>query len=271
MRELTLRASRSAASSALKAASLSSELSFAAFATPRAVKRPTNRTFASSALARNDSSSHNSTLGGSTSSSSSSRSSSSSAAYLLEQALKMEEEEERVLEAQKRARKPKELQEDAWDGDELQHRAIRRILEDQYKPLRVKVSSFACLSSPEPPADPQLRLSPSQGPCQEDPATCTSPQLPLRRPSSLHSSLLRFLNAERAVAGQIQSPRLVPIRYPYLRLFISPSSHFRHSVLLAEVQGRSSASAPRSSLGAIARLWRRFPTRRARRKGDGSR
>lgn len=67
-------------------------------------------------------------------------SSRSTATFLLEQALREEAEEERILQAKKRARQPKELQEPAWDGDEPQARAIRRILEDQYKPLRVKVS-----------------------------------------------------------------------------------------------------------------------------------
>ncbi|ORY55527.1 hypothetical protein BCR35DRAFT_355727 [Leucosporidium creatinivorum] len=130
--------SRARASYIPAAASPASSLSSTIFAAPQPLQRPTSRTFASSALAPDDSASRNSQLGGSTSGSSSSSSSSSSAAYLLEQALKLEEEEERVLEAQKRGKKPKELQEDAWDGDEPQHRAIRRILEDQYKPLRVK-------------------------------------------------------------------------------------------------------------------------------------
>lgn len=36
-----------------------------------------------------------------------------------------------------------EFREEAWDGDEPQERALRRILEDSYKPLRVKVR-FTC-------------------------------------------------------------------------------------------------------------------------------
>lgn len=108
----------------------------------RPVARLGRRAFASSTLAADDSPS-SARPPSAESSSTSPSNSTSSAAYLLEQALREEAEEDRILQARLRARKPKELQEEAWDGDEPQHRAIRRILEDQYKPLRVKVSRIA--------------------------------------------------------------------------------------------------------------------------------
>ncbi|KAI5476858.1 DnaJ family protein [Pseudohyphozyma bogoriensis] len=59
----------------------------------------------------------------------------SAAAHLLEQAL-LEEQEE----SENPRKEPviPELRERAWDGDEPQERALRRILSDQYKPIRIK-------------------------------------------------------------------------------------------------------------------------------------
>lgn len=66
----------------------------------------------------------------------------SASAYLLRQALLEEQEEQGLSSSSSRRQRPPipELREPAWDGDEPQDRAIRRILEDTYKPLRIKVS-----------------------------------------------------------------------------------------------------------------------------------
>lgn len=74
-------------------------------------------------------------------------------------------------------------EEEPWEGDEPQARAIRRILEDQYKPLRVKVrssSSLFCFRTAK---------SSFKGLRQKYPCPRSSPFLPLR-PSSLLSSRL---------------------------------------------------------------------------------
>lgn len=266
--ELTSRWVRYAALPGAKPIRTCSELPSTAFKTSSAAQRSPSRTFTSSALACDDSS-RKSQLEDSSTPSFSTSSSSSTAAYLLEQALKLEEEEERILEAQKRRRKPKELQEDAWDGDEPQHRAIRRILEDQYKPLRVKVS--CCLAFPRPSILPTPTPFCSVPGSRQADSTASSPsQFPVRRPSPSLTVLRRALNAERAVASQVQGSRALSIRHPYLRLFISSTSHIWQAFLLAEVKRRRSASAAGSSMGAIARLRRRLPTRRSRREGDGT-
>lgn len=62
----------------------------------------------------------------------------SAAAFLLRQA-EIEEAEELGV-GRKVGPNIPALREEAWDGDEPQDRAIRRILEDTYKPLRVKAS-----------------------------------------------------------------------------------------------------------------------------------
>ncbi|KAM0788047.1 hypothetical protein ACM66B_006245 [Microbotryomycetes sp. NB124-2] len=66
-------------------------------------------------------------------------STSSSSSFLLAQAKLEEQIESDMLSKQKKDQDlVKASQEQAWDGDEPQARMIRRILEDSYKPLRVK-------------------------------------------------------------------------------------------------------------------------------------
>lgn len=81
----------------------------------------------------------------------------SAASFLLRQAELEAADEQAAIEAQRasqerilqRARASGQTQgqgknmEPAWDGEETQERMIRRILEDQYKPLRIKVTASA--------------------------------------------------------------------------------------------------------------------------------
>lgn len=75
---------------------------------------------------------------------SSPRPSTSAAAFIAAQA---EAEEQRENEGDGRARKREPVVPDpeAWTGEETRERMLKRILEDQYKPLRVKVRSECCL------------------------------------------------------------------------------------------------------------------------------
>lgn len=81
----------------------------------------------------------------------------SAAAFLLQEAEREAADEQAAIEAQ-RASQERILQrtrasgqvtdqttemQPAWDGEETQERMIRRILEDQYKPLRIKVSTHS--------------------------------------------------------------------------------------------------------------------------------
>lgn len=64
----------------------------------------------------------------------------SASSYLAQQAL-LEEEDEELSELirKKKKRVPVELREPVWEGEETREAMLKRILEDQYKPLRVKV------------------------------------------------------------------------------------------------------------------------------------
>jgi len=62
----------------------------------------------------------------------------SASSYLAQQALL--EEEELAETVRKNKRLPPELREPVWEGEETREAMLKRILEDQYKPLRVKVS-----------------------------------------------------------------------------------------------------------------------------------
>ena len=62
----------------------------------------------------------------------------SASSYLAQQALL--EEEELAETVRKNKRLPPELREPVWEGEETREAMLQRILEDQYKPLRVKVS-----------------------------------------------------------------------------------------------------------------------------------
>lgn len=79
------------------------------------------------------------------SSSSSSPPPSSASSYLAEQARLEEEGFESEAEKRRKAKLLPELREPAWDGEETRERMLQRILQDQYKPLRVKVKSFVFL------------------------------------------------------------------------------------------------------------------------------
>ena len=67
----------------------------------------------------------------------------------------MEEAEE--LAARAKRKFPPIADPEAWDGDEPQMRAIKRILADQYKPLKIKVN--ICPSSTETSKKLTARLS----------------------------------------------------------------------------------------------------------------
>lgn len=77
-------------------------------------------------------------LSSSSASSSSSNSTASASSFLARQAL--QEEQELLDLKEKNKRQLPELREPVWDGEETRERMLKRILEDQYKPLRVKVS-----------------------------------------------------------------------------------------------------------------------------------
>ena len=62
----------------------------------------------------------------------------SASSYLAQQALL--EEEDLAETVRKNKRLPPELREPVWEGEETREAMLKRILEDQYKPLRVKVS-----------------------------------------------------------------------------------------------------------------------------------
>lgn len=71
---------------------------------------------------------------------------SSAAAYIAAQAAAEEAHEAEVVRSGQ-AKRPRVVPDpDAWRGEESRERMLKRILEDQYKPLRVKVS-FRLLSS----------------------------------------------------------------------------------------------------------------------------
>lgn len=70
---------------------------------------------------------------------------SSAAAYIAAQAAAEEAQEAEVVRSGQ-AKRPRVVPDpDAWRGEESRERMLRRILEDQYKPLRVKVSFLASL------------------------------------------------------------------------------------------------------------------------------
>jgi hypothetical protein len=65
---------------------------------------------------------------------------SSAAAYIAAQAAAEEAHEAEVVRSGQ-AKRPRVVPDpDAWRGEESRERMLKRILEDQYKPLRVKVS-----------------------------------------------------------------------------------------------------------------------------------
>lgn len=66
----------------------------------------------------------------------------SAAAYIAAQAAAEEAQEAEAVKSGQ-AKRPKVVPDpDAWRGEESRERMLKRILEDQYKPLRVKASSF---------------------------------------------------------------------------------------------------------------------------------
>ncbi|KAM0749264.1 hypothetical protein T439DRAFT_326993 [Meredithblackwellia eburnea MCA 4105] len=82
----------------------------------------------------------------------------STSSYLLAHAQAEEEAEQEALDLQRRKPDPNDK---PWDGDEPQARALRRILQDQYKPLKIKGYKKAI---PQPAPLPSHLFQPTSTP-----------------------------------------------------------------------------------------------------------
>lgn len=153
----------------------------------------------------------------------------SAADYLLSQAAL--EEEADFLAAQQRKPVPAELREEAWDGDEPQYRAIRRILEDQYQPLRIKVRRVAFLILKAAAHLPMFslplhRASKRRSPLQHlYPTTCSTRidplLLPLPRPRHHSSPGKSSFVLQQGTVHPPRNPQQPPPLYHYPPLVAS--------------------------------------------------